>query len=173
MTDPTEYDPDELRRMAFEGGEGDGERGPPGAPRAGLGPGGRGGHDGESDLDRGATATEALDAARERELLRLDAAAGEMERPYLPRLPEALAAEYAVFEWLDFLARKGGFKRALRALEYYRSIGWIGEAAEERLREYLVGMDVERPRGEEGRLAVDDHLLSLVYVGRLASMTDG
>jgi flagellar protein FlaE len=157
MTDPTEYDPDELRRMAFEG---DGDREPPGAsPLAGL------------DADPPG-AGEALDDARERELLRLDAATGEMERPYLPRLPEALAAEHAVFEWLDFLTRKAGFKRALRALEYYRSIGWIGEAAEDRLREYLVGMDVDRPRGEEGRLAVDDHLLSLVYVGRLASMDE-
>ncbi|MFB6282115.1 MAG: FlaD/FlaE family flagellar protein [Haloferacaceae archaeon] len=165
MTDPTEYDPDELRRMAFEGGEGDGAPGGPGTPRAGPGPDGGPGFDLPG-------AGEALDAARERELLRLDAATGEMERPYLPHLPEALAAEYAVFEWLDFLTRKGGFKRALRALEYYRSIGWIGEAAEERLREYLVGMDVERPRGEDGGLAVDDHLLSLVYVGRLASMAE-
>ncbi|MFB6301280.1 MAG: hypothetical protein ABEH78_00225 [Haloferacaceae archaeon] len=32
MTDPTEYDPDELRRMAFESGEGDGGPEPPGAP---------------------------------------------------------------------------------------------------------------------------------------------
>jgi len=160
MTDPTEYDPDELRRMAFEGGE-DGE-GPPGAPPFdGFGP----------DAAEPGSANDALDAARERELLRLDAAAGGMERPYLSRVPEAFAAEYTVFEWLDFLTRKAGFRDALRALEYYRSIGWIGEAAEDRLREYLVGMDVERPRGEDGRLSVDDHLLSLVYVGRLASMT--
>lgn len=162
MTDPREYDPDELRRVAFErSGDGEGEpvRSP---PLDGLGP--------DADLDPGA---EALDATRERELLRLDAAAGDLERPYLPRLPEALAAEYAVFEWLDFLTRKAGFKRALRALEYYRTVGWIGEPAEERLREYLVGMDAEHPRGEEGGLGVDDHLLSLVYVGRLAAMHDG
>lgn len=162
MTDPREYNPDELRRMAFErrsDGDGNGEREGFGAPplddweasEPQVGPG------------------EALDAARERELLRLDASIGDAERPYLPRLPEQLAAEYTVFEWLDFLTRKGGFKRALRALEYYRSVGWIGEPAEERLREYLVGMDVEPPR-DEGRLDVDDHLLSLVYVGRLAAM---
>ena len=161
MTDPTEYDPDELRRMAFVG-DGDGES-PASAPPHGLGA--------DGDLDSPAAGT-ALDAARERELLRLDAATGDVERPYLPRLPEALAAEYTVFEWLDFLTRKAGFKGALRALEYYRSVGWIGEPAEERLREYLVGMDVERPRGAADGVAVDDHLLSLVYVGRLASMRD-
>lgn len=159
MTDPTEYDPDELRRMAFEG-DGDSTAS---APSRGLGA--------DGDLDSPAAGT-ALDAARERELLRLDAAVGDVERPYLPRVPDALAAEYTVFEWLDFLARKAGFKRALRALEYYRSVGWIGEAAEERLREYLVGMDVERPRGAQEGLTVEDHLLSLVYVGRLASMRE-
>lgn len=160
MTDPTEYDPDELRRMAFEE---DADGAPEASIPRGIDP------DGDPDAP---VAGEALDAARERELLRLDAATGDLERPYLPRLPEALAAEYTVFEWLDFLTRKGGFKRALRALEYYRSVGWIGEAAEDRLREYLVGMDVDRPRGREGGLGVDDHLLSLVYVGRLATMGD-
>ncbi|MFB6303572.1 MAG: FlaD/FlaE family flagellar protein [Haloferacaceae archaeon] len=160
MTDPREYDPDELRRMAFERSDGDGDPAEFGSPPL----------DDWDAAEPDVRPGEALDAARERELLRLDASIGDAERPYLPRLPEKLAAEYTVFEWLDFLTRKAGFKRALRALEYYRSVGWIGEPAEERLREYLVGMDVDRPRGEESDLDVDDHLLSLVYVGRLAAM---
>jgi flagellar protein FlaE len=160
MNDPREYDPDELRQMAFDSEAPDGGRRPPsefvGREPDGPLPG----------------AGEALDSARERELLRLDASLGDVERPYLPELPEALAAEYTVFEWLDFLTRKAGLQRALRALEYYRSVGWIGASAEDRLQEYLVGMELDRPTSEDSRLGVEDHLLSLVYVGRLAAMCE-
>jgi archaellum component FlaD/FlaE len=167
MTDPSEYDPDELRRAAFEPGDGErserAEPGPNGSPDAGSAPFALGGGHG-----RGTPAGETLADARAGELARLDATVDGLERPYLERLPDALAAERTVFEWLDFLVRGAGLRDAIRALEYYRSIGWLGERAEDRLREYLVGMDA--PPGGGGGLDADDHLLSLVYVGRLAAM---
>ena len=171
MTDPSEYDPDELRRAAFEPGDGEpdehGESAPNGGPEAGTAPFALGGRSGPGH-GRGGPADETPTDARADELARLDATVGGLERPYLERLPDALAAERTVFEWLDFLARGAGFRDAVRALEYYRSIGWLGERAEDRLREYLVGLDA--PPGGGGGLDADDHLLSLVYVGRLAAM---
>jgi flagellar protein FlaE len=170
MTDPSEYDPDELRRAAFEPGDGErGERAEPapnGSPDAGAAPFALGATQPGRGRERG-PAGESLADARADELARLDATVDGLERPYLERLPDALAAERTVFEWLDFLVRGAGLRDAIRALEYYRSIGWLGERAEDRLREYLVGMDAP-PGG--GGLDADDHLLSLVYVGRLAAM---
>lgn len=98
--------------MAFEGGEDDGE-GTAVDALDGLPPGPR------DPTDPG----EALDGARERKLLHLDAATDGMERPYLPRIPDTPAAEYTVFEWLDFLTRKAGFKARSAPWSPVRSAG--------------------------------------------------
>ncbi|WP_396612964.1 FlaD/FlaE family flagellar protein [Haloferax sp. S1W] len=89
-------------------------------------------------------------------------------KPYLRSLPDKYGAERVVFDWLEFLVLKGGFKRAMDALQYYQTVGWLTPDVEEKLRDYLLGFsaDVEDPT----ELDVDDHLLSLVYVARLASM---
>lgn len=112
------------------------------------------------------------------ELVRLQgqfAAAGALpEKPYLRVLPDRYAAEVVVFEWLDFLINKAGFENTGNALEYYAEVEWITESVREDLREYMRGFsevesfDPEKPGPAD--LDVDDHVLSLVYVARLASM---
>lgn len=106
----------------------------------------------------------------ERELLRLENGADDVERPYLATLPEAYAGEELIFEWLGYLQEVTGLKRAMEALSYYRELGWLGDDAWATLREYLVGLeiDAEEPRD----LQADDHLTSLSYVARLARIAD-
>jgi archaellum component FlaD/FlaE len=106
----------------------------------------------------------------ERELLRLENAAGEIERPYLTTLPEALAGEELLFEWLSGLQETAGLKRAAEALEYYADVGWVDPDAGEALREYLLGLDHEPEAARD--LDADDHLESLAYVARLARLAE-
>ncbi|WP_276280488.1 FlaD/FlaE family flagellar protein [Halorussus caseinilyticus] len=102
-------------------------------------------------------------------------AAGALpERPYLDRLPDQYSTEVVVFEWLDFLINKAGFENTGNALQYYEEVGWITERVREELREYMRGFsevesfDPDKPG--PAALDVDDHVLSLVYIARLASV---
>jgi flagellar protein FlaE len=152
---PRDYDLDELRRMARErgGGVGDGED-----PGVDLGP--VGGSGGES-ASRGS-----LREGLYRELLPLQ---GEVEKPYLRELPDRYAGEHLLFEWLEFLVEAAGYRGATAALDYYESIGWLTPEAESTLHDYLLGLD---GAGGDGELDVDDHLLSLVYIAKLAGMAE-
>jgi archaellum component FlaD/FlaE len=115
----------------------------------------------------------AADALRSNQLEQLflhqSAMVGEqMTKPYLGDIPQKYAAERVIFDWLEFLVFKGGFKRAMDALRYYRTIDWITADVEASLQDYLVGFSDEGAGRSE--LDVDDHQLSLLYVARLASM---
>lgn len=91
-----------------------------------------------------------------------------VQKPYLRSLPDKYGAERVVFDWLEFLVLKGGFKRAMDALRYYQSVNWLTADVEETLRDYLLGFSADVEESDD--LDVDDHLLSLVYIARLASM---
>lgn len=88
-------------------------------------------------------------------------------KPYLSELPTTLSAELLVFEWLTFLLEKGGTKGMDETVRFYRSIDWLTEEAEASLREYVHGLDAS---SEEGSLSMDEHVESLIYITRLASM---
>jgi len=107
-------------------------------------------------------------ASQFRELLEREAMADEIKRPYLITLPETYGAELLVFEWLGYLHDKAGFRDALEAIRYYRSITWIGADIEDRLEEYLRSFDGEVERG--AGLDVADHRMSLMFIARLAAM---
>lgn len=113
------------------------------------------------------------DALRRNQLEQLlvheTAASGELSKPYLTSLPNAYAAERLVFDWLEFLVLKGGFKRTMDALRYYHTVGWVTGDVEAELRDYLVGFSGEVSDAEA--YDVEDHHLSLVYIARLSSMT--
>jgi flagellar protein FlaE len=156
---PRDYDLDELRKMARErGGQaGDAE----GAdPDIGLG---------SVDAGEDVPAGNSFRAGLYRELLPLEAGADDAAKPYLATLPEHYAGEHLVFEWLEFLLLHAGYKGAADALDYYESVGWITETVESDLGDYLLGID-DKAANDGNDLDIDDHLLSLVYVAKLASM---
>lgn len=163
---PRDYDLDELRKMARER-----EAGP-------RGPATEGDEDGNGAAPTGIAGSMESDgdATRERfqsglyrELMPLEAGADDLSKPYLTDLPESYAAEYVVFEWLEFLLDSFGYKGANEALQYYESVGWLTETVESSLNDYLLGL--ENPAGAETADAdIDDHKLSLVYIARLVSM---
>jgi flagellar protein FlaE len=171
---PRDYDLNELREMARE--RGDDPRGPPssdsgeesspdvgnqgGGPGGGLGPIG-----GESE----ATMRDSFQSGLYRELLPLEAGANNLEKPYLTHIPETYAAEFVVFEWLEFLRGHFGYQGTNEALQYYESVGWITEDVESDLNDYLLG--IETQSGATHDIDIDDHKLSLVYIARLVSMT--
>lgn len=175
---PNDYDPNELRGGTSGGGGRDGEnRGDSGRTDGGNQGGGT---EPQEDLFLGSTgpdvgggplsrADEVLQSNQYRELFLLEQTTGEggLEKPYLSTLPQSYAAEMVVFEWLEFLVKKAGFRGTMDALRYYRSIEWITDGAESRLREYLTSFD---EAGGSADLDRSDHLLSLVYLARLAAM---
>lgn len=151
---PNDYDPNELRNA--------------GEDTDGMFLGGS--RDEVSDGPGSLGADEVLRSNQYRELFLLEQVSGEggMEKPYLDTLPRSYAAELVVFEWLEFLVDRTGFRRTLDVLRYYRSIDWITDDAESHLREYLQSFD---EGANDERLDRSDHLLSLVYIARLAAMT--
>lgn len=116
------------------------------------------------------SADDVLRAGHYRELLLLQsrAGAGDLEKPYLDSLPGTVEAEGTAFEWLEFLVETGGFKRACEAIRQYRTLGWLTEPVERGLRDYLSGIP-EAPSNETRAFESTDHLLSLIYVGRLGT----
>ncbi|MDS0298524.1 flagellar protein d/e [Halogeometricum sp. S1BR25-6] len=99
------------------------------------------------------------------------AAGGSLEKPYLSDVPKEYAAERVVFDWLEFLVLKGGFKRTMDALRYYYAVEWITEEVETELHDYLIGFSGNV--SDTSEFDVDDHHLSLLYVAQLASMAGG
>ena len=164
---PRDYDLDELRKMARE--REPGPRGPPaegeedgnGAAPTGIA--------GSLESDGDAATRERFQSGLYRELMPLEAGTDDLSKPYLSGLPESYAAEYVVFEWLEFLLDSFGYKGANEALQYYESVGWLTEDVESSLNDYLLGL--EDPAGVDPADAdIDDHKLSLVYIARLVSM---
>lgn len=129
------------------------------------------------ERDATSAADEAARGDHHRELLLLEATGsteGAPEKPYLTSLPKTYAGEATVFEWLDVLINKSGFKATGEALSYYETIDWLDADVREELRTYMRGFsevrsfDPDEPGPFE--LDVDDHVLSLVYIARLAAM---
>ncbi len=157
---PRDYDLDELRRMARERERGPGD-----------------GRDPEEEVDpaellesegESPAAGDSFRAGLYRELLPFLGGDG-LEKPYLVSMPETYAAEFVIFEWLEFLLVHSGYQGADAALDYYVSVDWITEEVRSGLSEYLRGIDGGASGG--GELDVDDHMLSLVYVAKLQAMT--
>ena len=134
---------------------------------------------GEETLPVALDAREALRMSQQRELLlqeTMNLAAGQQTtRPYLATLPDRYTAETMVFEWLDLLINKAGFKNTGKALSFYVEVGWITDDVKDQLRAYMHGFsqvdafDPDDPGPLE--LGIEDHVLSLVYIARLAGMS--
>ena len=160
---PRDYDLDELRKMARQRGErngglGDDEEMPdPTNLDVGL-------EEGDEDMVAG----NSFRAGLYRELLPF-LSGEDHEKPYLDSLPETYAAEFVIFEWLEFLLMHSGYQGADEALAYYESIDWLTEEVQSDLSDYLLGID-ESATNDGNDLSVDDHLLSLVYVAKLTEM---
>jgi len=160
---PRDYDLDELRKMARQRGERNGGLGEdeempdPANLEMGL-------EEGEEDVVAGSSFRSGL----YRELLPF-LSGEDHEKPYLDALPETYAAEFVIFEWLEFLLMHSGYQGADEALAYYESIDWLTEGVRGDLSDYLLGID-ETATNDDNDLSVDDHMLSLVYIAKLTAM---
>ncbi|MFP4530458.1 MAG: FlaD/FlaE family flagellar protein [Halodesulfurarchaeum sp.] len=156
-TNPREYDTQELRQAAREKAR-DRDRDIEALRR---------------DLAAEAEDTDEIPEAQLKELILLEGGSdpADLERPYLEYVPDQYAARLTLFEWLQFALERVGSRRTLDALEYYVDIGWLSKSAAEELREHVrVFQDAAVEEG--GRtFETADHLVSLVYIARLASMT--
>lgn len=164
---PKDYDLDELRKMARKRGS---KRAVPDEDESVPEP------EPEPDLDwepleddEPSMGEDAFRARLYRELMPLTAGSEDVSKPYLAALPETEAAEFLIFEWLEFLLLHGGFRGAQEALTYYESIEWITEDVSSTLGDYLLGIE-DVGAADTTDLDVDDHLLSLVYIAKLAAM---
>lgn len=159
---PRDYDLDELRKMARErDGPTDMSDGDDGSPEVDWDP---------MEAEDEVLSADSFQSGLYRELLPLEAGApDDLEKPYLDALPETYAAEFLLFEWLEFLLLHAGFQGATEALQYYESVGWITDDVESTLGDYMLGIEGP-PAGEENDLSMDDHKISLVYVAKLVSM---
>ncbi|MDR5656843.1 FlaD/FlaE family flagellar protein [Halodesulfurarchaeum sp. HSR-GB] len=125
------------------------------------------------DLAAANTGAGEFPESRLKELILLEGGADptDLERPYLERVPDQYAGRLTVFEWLQFTLEQAGSRQTLQALEYYADIGWLGEGAASDLRDYVRVFEDGGTDGAGQPLQTADHLVSLVYIARLASMT--
>lgn len=116
---------------------------------------------------------EKLMSGQYRELFLLESTRmdGELRKPYLGELPDSFGGEILVFEWLEFMLEKVGYKGTMDALRYYQSIEWVSENVEVLLQDYAAGCSVTSDI-DQGSLTRDDHLLSLVYIARLSAVSE-
>lgn len=154
---PRDYDPEELRSAADE------ELGDRNLREL---------RERIADHDHSSDGEQALRSTQVKELLLRESGMepANLERPYLTDLPQAYAARLTLFEWLDFLLQRGGVRRTLEAIDYYRDIGWIGESVGTELRDHVRAFDALPEESSTKPMEVPDHVLSLVYIARLASM---
>jgi flagellar protein FlaE len=152
---PREYDPEELRSAVQEG-------------------------DGRNvrELKERLTEHEQVDeetlrSKQLKQLLFMHSGASEesLRRPYLESMPGKYAAEITLFEWLEFLLERGGVKQSLDAVDYYESIGWVGEDAAAELRDHVRGFAGPADGDDHEEFEMADHVLSLVFIARLSSMS--
>jgi flagellar protein FlaE len=62
-----------------------------------------------------------------------------------------------------------GYKGTDEALAYYESVDWITESTQSALSDYLLGIG-DSATNDGDTLSVDDHMLSMVYIAKLAAM---
>ncbi|MFB6110037.1 MAG: FlaD/FlaE family flagellar protein [Halodesulfurarchaeum sp.] len=101
------------------------------------------------------------------------AAADATTQPHLTEPPAGYLSDVLLMEWLDFLVSEFDTRNAIRALNHYEQIGWIGEPMRDHCLDVLQGIaDEEFPyRDESGptELAMEDHRRSLRYIEDLGS----
>ncbi|MFC7214196.1 FlaD/FlaE family flagellar protein [Saliphagus sp. GCM10025334] len=88
----------------------------------------------------------------------------------LARLSNTYASDIIVFEWLTALVRTGGPAATLRAISYYREIGWISEDVKDHLESVLSGPDLDMhvdPETTPDELTAEDHADSYTYIMKL------
>jgi len=96
---------------------------------------------------------------------------GTRGKPYLTELPGDYVGDLLVMEWLEFLVSESDVTDAVRAINYYERIEWVGPEAAARLRDFLSGFGtidrnlVDRPGTD--RLVREHHTRSLRYVTQL------
>ncbi|TKX77276.1 flagella accessory C family protein, partial [Halorubrum sp. SD626R] len=100
-----------------------------------------------------------------------DDLSGGRGKPYLTELPGDYVGDLLVMEWLEFLVSESDVTDAVRAINYYERIEWVGPEAAARLRDFLSGFGtidrnvVDRPGTD--RLVREHHTRSLRYVTQL------
>ena len=100
-----------------------------------------------------------------------DELSGTRGKPYLTELPGDYVGDLLVMEWLEFLVSESDVTDAVRAINYYERIEWIGPDAAARLRDFLSGFGtidrnlVDRPGTDH--LVREHHTRSLRYVTQL------
>jgi flagellar protein FlaE/flagellar protein FlaC len=96
---------------------------------------------------------------------------GTHAKPYLTKLPADYVGDLLVMEWLEFLVSESDATDAVRAINYYERIEWIGGDAAARLRDFLSGFGtidrnlVDRPGTDQ--LFREHHTRSLRYITQL------
>ncbi|WP_418285571.1 FlaD/FlaE family flagellar protein [Halorubrum sp. DTA46] len=105
------------------------------------------------------------------EYVQKDDLSGSRGKPYLTELPGDYVGDLLVMEWLEFLVSESDVTDAVRAINYYERIEWVGPNAAARLRDFLSGFGtIDRnlaDRSGTDRLVREHHTRSLRYVTQL------
>ena len=121
------------------------------------------------DEDTSAAADHADETRRPEEQESVPAEAAGAE---LTEIEGGYAADLLVFEWLSELVCASGPASALKALDYYESVGWISPSVRRELEAVLSGphLDAHVDPSDPSELSAGDHADSHGYVRRLGAL---
>lgn len=88
----------------------------------------------------------------------------------LESLPEDTISTMLVFKWIEFLVSRVGPNNLIDILDYYHSLGWISDSVVNRLAKASKNMKYfnEEFRKSMGKMIPEDHVVSLLYIEKLA-----
>jgi flagellar protein FlaD len=88
----------------------------------------------------------------------------------LESLPEDTISTMLVFKWLEFLVSRVGSNNLIDILDYYHNLGWISDSVVNRLAKASKNMKYfnEEFRKSTGKMIPEDHVVSLLYIEKLA-----
>ncbi len=95
----------------------------------------------------------------------------DMQKKYkLEAIPEDTISTMLVFKWLEFLVSRVGPNNLIDILDYYHSLGWISDNVVNRLAKASKNMKYfnEEFRKSVGKMIPEDHVVSLLYIEKLA-----
>jgi len=136
-----------------------------GVDRPSFGPAGQRGR--ESGPGFRSNSADRSTAFRELHALERAAPGGQVQKPYLSRMPAAYETQVSMMQWIESLIVTAGLDQTLDALTYYRSLGWITGEVERTLAEHARTIAESTASGSVD-LTMEDHRESLMMIAQLA-----
>ncbi|GBE56932.1 archaeal flagella protein [archaeon BMS3Bbin16] len=96
-----------------------------------------------------------------------------LDGPILSEISDSPIDLFFILKWLDFMLKQGGYYTLLEALDFYVDVEWISQGVKELLVRHAKGIrnsTSDIAADACGAMSFDDHMTSLIFISKLASV---